>query len=82
MPSNPATLVDVEWLFSRRRLILSHVQNRLSAQTTRAILCVGEWSLLELVKPEDARKVSELEDIDGDDDVELGWGWDNINVAE
>ena len=38
-----ATSVGVERLFSRGRLLLSHVRNRLSAQTTRAILCLGEW---------------------------------------
>nr|VWO96208.1 Homeobox domain-containing protein [Ganoderma boninense] len=74
----PATSVDVERLFSRGRLVLSHVRNRLSAQTTCAILCVGAWSVLGLVKPEDARKVAELDDIEGDEDVELEDGWDRI----
>lgn len=42
-----ATSVDVERVFSKGRILLSHVRNRLSAQTTRAVLCVGSWSLLQ-----------------------------------
>ncbi|KIJ09043.1 hypothetical protein PAXINDRAFT_88030, partial [Paxillus involutus ATCC 200175] len=42
----PATSVDVEHIFSRGQLLLSHVRSRLSAQTTRAILCLGGWSHL------------------------------------
>ncbi|PIL31003.1 hypothetical protein GSI_05696 [Ganoderma sinense ZZ0214-1] len=49
----PATSIDVERLFSHGQLILSHVRSRLSAQTMRAILCVGSWSVLNLVKPEE-----------------------------
>ncbi|KIL65169.1 hypothetical protein M378DRAFT_52957, partial [Amanita muscaria Koide BX008] len=53
----PATSVDVERLFSRGRILLSHLRNRMSAQTTRALLCLGSWSRLKLVKDEDVRKV-------------------------
>ncbi|KAJ8580249.1 hypothetical protein M405DRAFT_684674, partial [Rhizopogon salebrosus TDB-379] len=45
-----ATSVDVERVFSHCRLLLSHVCLRLTAQTTRAPLCFGRWSLLGLVK--------------------------------
>lgn len=76
-----ATSVDVERVFSRGRLVLSHVRNRLSAQSTRAILCVGAWSLLGLIKPEDSKKVAHLDDIDGDDDVEMEEGWDRIDSS-
>ena len=48
-----ATSVDVERLFSRGRLLLSHVRNRLSTHRTRALLCVGEWSRLGWVKDAD-----------------------------
>ncbi|KAI1788192.1 hypothetical protein LXA43DRAFT_895039, partial [Ganoderma leucocontextum] len=75
-----ATSIDVERLFSRGRLVLSHVRNRLSAQSVRAILCVGSWSVLGLVKSDDARKVAQLEDIDGEEDIELEEGWDRIHV--
>ncbi|TFK78832.1 hypothetical protein K466DRAFT_454343, partial [Polyporus arcularius HHB13444] len=49
----PATTVDVERTFSKGRLVLSHVRNRLNAQTTCALLCVGEWSRLDLVHTDD-----------------------------
>ncbi|KIM54667.1 hypothetical protein SCLCIDRAFT_136230, partial [Scleroderma citrinum Foug A] len=37
----PATSIDVEWLFSRGRLLLSHVCSQLSAQSTCALLCLS-----------------------------------------
>ncbi|KJA19987.1 hypothetical protein HYPSUDRAFT_143003 [Hypholoma sublateritium FD-334 SS-4] len=43
--SIPATSVDIERVFSRGRFTLPYVRNRLSAQSTRAQLCVGNWSL-------------------------------------
>ncbi|KIK91089.1 hypothetical protein PAXRUDRAFT_799038 [Paxillus rubicundulus Ve08.2h10] len=46
----PATSVDMQHIFSHDCLLLSYVQNHLSAQTTHALLCVGLWSLLRLVK--------------------------------
>lgn len=36
--------VDVERVFSKGRLILSHICNRLSVETTRALMCLGNWS--------------------------------------
>jgi hypothetical protein len=38
---NIATSVDVEQVFSKGRLVLPHVQNRLSVQSTCALLCLG-----------------------------------------
>ncbi|KIK80159.1 hypothetical protein PAXRUDRAFT_159391 [Paxillus rubicundulus Ve08.2h10] len=46
----PATSIDVECIFSHGHLLLSYVQSCLSAQMTCALLCVGLWSLLGLVK--------------------------------
>ncbi|KIJ16147.1 hypothetical protein PAXINDRAFT_76130, partial [Paxillus involutus ATCC 200175] len=40
-----ATSIDVERLFSRGCLIITHTRSHLSAQTTRALLCLGAWSL-------------------------------------
>jgi hypothetical protein len=40
----PATSTEVEQLFSRGRLLLPYVHNRLSAHSTRALLCLGYWS--------------------------------------
>lgn len=78
--STTATSIYVERLFSRGRLLLSHVRSRLSAESTRALLCLGIWSELGLVKDKDVKKVSELEDVEGDEDIELEDGWDRIVV--
>ncbi|KIK77424.1 hypothetical protein PAXRUDRAFT_166907 [Paxillus rubicundulus Ve08.2h10] len=59
----PATSVDIEWLFSRGRLLLTHVRSRFSVQSTRALLCLGHWSLLGLIKSEDVESMSKLPDI-------------------
>jgi hypothetical protein len=75
----PATSTDVERLFSQGRLLLTHVRSRLSAQSTRALLCLGSWSLLNLVKEDDVRAAAMLPEIDGDkDDMDMDVGWDTI----
>jgi len=61
-----ATSVDVERLFSRGHLLLSHTRSRLSVASTRALLCLGSWSLLGLVRDEDVEAVSEMNDIDAE----------------
>nr|VWP01875.1 Non-specific serine/threonine protein kinase (EC [Ganoderma boninense] len=82
----PATSVDVERVFSRGRLLLSHICNRLSAQSTRAILCLGSWAQAGFVKPADERKVTQLEEIDNGDeeasDYEMEEGWDAIDTTK
>ncbi len=78
-PKNPATSIDVERVFSRGRLLLSHTRSRLSTQTTRAVLCVGQWSVCNLVKTEDVVAVSKMEDEDKDEG-EMDEGWDAINI--
>ncbi|TFK78514.1 hATC-domain-containing protein, partial [Polyporus arcularius HHB13444] len=82
--SIPATSMDVERTFSKGRLLLSHVRSRLSAQSTRAVLCVGSWSLAGYVKSADAKKIADLSDISDDDseasDFEMDEGWDRIDV--
>ena len=76
-----ATSVAVERVFSRG-LLLSHVRNCLSAQTTHALLCLGKWSHLGLVKDADVNKVAVLPDVeedgDSDGDIEMEDGWDAI----
>ena len=44
-----------------------------------AIMCVGNWSLLGLVKDAGVLAVSTLPDVEGDDDVKLDDGWDSID---
>ncbi|KZV90026.1 hypothetical protein EXIGLDRAFT_559559, partial [Exidia glandulosa HHB12029] len=51
--SIPATSVDVERTFSKGRILLSHIRNRLSAQSTRALLCLNSWIPLNIVKTSD-----------------------------
>jgi hypothetical protein len=62
-----ATSIDVERLFSKGRLILSHVRNRLSAGTIRELLCLNNWSTQGLVKMEDLKAAATLPEVlDGD----------------
>ncbi|KIK32223.1 hypothetical protein CY34DRAFT_27934, partial [Suillus luteus UH-Slu-Lm8-n1] len=65
------TSVDVEQLFSRGCLILLHVHSRLNVQSTCALLCLGYWSQLGLVKNEDVLAISNLGDVVGDKELEL-----------
>lgn len=76
--SIPATSVDVERAFSRGRLLLTHVRSRLSAQSTRSLLCVGNWSLHGYIKDSDVEVAARLPDVEGDEDEELEEGWDDI----
>jgi hypothetical protein len=77
----PATSVDVERVFSHGRLLLSHVRSRLSVQSTRALLCLGNWSMLNLIKSDDVKKIRSLPDIEGEDKA-LEDGWDRITVDD
>ncbi|KIK05954.1 hypothetical protein K443DRAFT_90478, partial [Laccaria amethystina LaAM-08-1] len=58
-----ATSTDVERLFSCGRLILSHTRSRLSTESTRALLCLGSWSLAGLVKDLDVEAVAVLDNV-------------------
>lgn len=62
---NVATSVDVEQIFSHGRLLLSHVRSRLSAQSVHALLCLGSWSLLGLVKGQDVMAVAVMPEVVG-----------------
>ncbi|KAG9311830.1 hypothetical protein JVU11DRAFT_8077 [Chiua virens] len=62
-----STSVDIKWFFSQGRLLLSHIHNQLSAQSTCALLCVGYWSTASL-----------LDVIDGKAEGKLDAGWDAI----
>jgi len=55
-----ATLVDVKHVFSQGCLLLSHVRSQLSVQSTRALMCLGAWSLHGFVKDSDIRAVTVL----------------------
>lgn len=75
-----ATSVDVECTFSCGCLVLLHICNRLSAQTTQALMCVGIWSKLGLVHNEDVSIVAGMPDLDEDEVEELADDWDMINL--
>ncbi|TFY51080.1 hypothetical protein EVG20_g11174 [Dentipellis fragilis] len=78
------TSVAVEHVFSRGRLLLSHVRNCLSASTTRALLCLGDWSQLGLVQDSDVQHVASMSDVppgeeQADGEFVLPNGWDAID---
>jgi hypothetical protein len=71
-----ATSVDVEQVFSQGRIVLSHLRNRLSVQSTRALMCLGVWSHLGYVKNSDIKGVVTLPEVPVDvkeDDLAVGW---------
>lgn len=74
-----ATSVNVKHIFSRGHLILSHVHNYPSVQSTRALLCVVFWLSMGFVKDEDVKAVTTMADVEGDDRV-MEDGWDDIKV--
>ena len=75
-----ATSVDVERLFSKGRVVLPYLHNRLLSQSTRALLCLRQWSKLGLIKDEDLHQVI-CEDLEGDEsEVELPDDWDKIHI--
>ena len=72
----------VEHVFSHRHLLLSHVRNRLTAESAHAVLCLGDWSRHGFVKTSDVNKVSEMEEydseVDSDEEAKMLEGWDAI----
>ena len=49
-----ATSTDMEHVFSQGQALLSHIHNQLSSQSIWALMCLGSWSQLGLVKDKDA----------------------------
>jgi hypothetical protein len=63
-----ATSVDVERTFSKGRVILSYLRNRLQVDTTRALLCLGDWISKGWVKDSDILAgVKGVPDVDVED---------------
>ena len=73
-----ATSTDVKQVFSQDRVLLSHVRNHLSSQSIRALICLGSWSLLGLVKDNDIFAVTSAAEVEGEEE-ELEDGWDLIS---
>ena len=71
-----ATSVDVEHTFSQGRLLLSHIHNRLSVQSTQALLCLGIWSEMGYVRDKDVKAATVLPEVgldEGEDDLSDDW---------
>lgn len=74
-----ATSVNVERVFSKGRILLSHLRSRLSVQSTRALMCVGEWSSKGFVKSKDIDVAMEVPEVEGEQD-DLKEEWDVIEM--
>ena len=72
-----ASSVAVERVFSKGRLIISHIRNRLSAQSTRALLCLGYWSKLCFIKLDDLKAAASFPDAKDDED----WSDDDWSIV-
>ena len=67
-----ASSVGVERSFSRGRILISHLRNRLRAETIRALMCFSDWSREDLFSNEELINFLLAEVNDGDDDeIEL-----------
>ena len=74
-----ATSIDVEQVFSQGLLLLSHVCSCLSIQSMCALLCLGKWSTLDLVKDSDVRACLTVDEV-GEDEEVLVKDWDAIAI--
>ena len=67
----------MECVFSKGRLLLLHIQNRMSAKSTRALLCLGAWSKLRYVELDDLNAAASLPDV-GPDETWSDDEWDVV----
>lgn len=74
-----ATSVNVERIFSKGCILLSHLRSWLSVQSTHVLMYLGEWSSMGFVKDSDIIAAAALSEVDGEEE-ELGQDWDAINV--
>lgn len=73
----------VERVFSKGRILLSHTRNRLSVESTRALLCLGVWSRMGFVHNNDVKVGCSRPEIEEDeDDGDVPEGWDRISVDD
>ena len=68
----------MERVFSQGRLLLPYVRNRLSSESMRALLCIGDWSLRGLLKNSVIKAAAVLPDITGFEPP-LPSDWDTIS---
>ena len=77
-----ATSVDVERTFSHGHLLLSHMRSCLNVQSVWALLCLGAWSLMGLVKDNNVLAVTKMPDNAHEaEDSELEVVAVNLNVS-
>ncbi len=69
--------VCVERVFSKGRLVLTYLHNRLETESTHTLMCLGEWSALGLVEKDNLAHTSQLPDV-LEDDEELMEDWDKV----
>ena len=73
------TSINVEHVFSQGHLLLLHVHSWLSIQLTCALLCLGQWSALNLVKDSDVKASLTNDEVDEGEQVDmLQEGWDIV----
>lgn len=74
-----ATSVDVERVFSKGRLSISYLRNRLSVQTTRALLCLNVWiNKGFLLDKEMVGWIQGQAVVMSEDEDDVAEGWDTI----
>ena len=79
LTSSVATSIDVECVFSKGQILLSHLRSRLSVQSTRALMCLEAWSLMGFVQDCDVKAVTILPDLEENEEEEpLKENWDII----
>ena len=62
-----ASTVAVERVFSKGRLIMSHVRNRLSPDSSQALLCLGAWTRAGYVQASDLKYAASQPDAKDDE---------------
>jgi hypothetical protein len=79
LTSSVATSVDVKRVFSKGRILLSHLCNHLLVQSTQALMCLGAWSLMGYIWDSDVKAVTMLPDLKEDKEEEpLEENWNII----
>jgi hypothetical protein len=72
--TSTATSIDIEHVFSKGHLILSHIQNSLSADSTCWLMCLGTWSHMGYIKDQDIRAVT-LTEVELEDTGQNSYEW-------
>lgn len=75
---NIASSVNVERTFSRGRILIPHLRNRLRGETIRALMCFGDWSRQDLFSNQELVDYLVSDSSNDDEDESMDWlGEDN-----